>query len=502
MNILDQLLEADPLPEPSSILDGRESSFQLDIFAAARNASEHLLVDAKAGSGKTTTIEKTMRFSSGSNLYLAFNKSVVEEAKVRVGSCADVRTLNSLGFGVFRRHRPKAELNSRKTLDALKQIMPAEQFEEFGYRLSRAIGLAKSNALDIDSPATPEQFKQIIESYDLEVPFERLDEYSFLACEAFQRAQRNTAELDFDDQIYVPLREDWRLRYYSNVFVDEAQDLNPLQHLLLRRMSSEGSRIIAVGDRHQAIYGFRGALTNSMELLKQQFGARELPLSISYRCSKSVIREAQKLCPDIQHRDGAPDGKVSWQSEIEPDIGESQNDPLYWSDDWLILSRNNAPLFRAVLVYVRAKRPCRVLSNALETLSSFIRSLKATTGSELEAKLDRWFSKEREGAASNRSKLAMLTDKYETVRLLAREFKLVAEIHQLLDRLATSRSGTMFSTIHKAKGLEADHVYLLRPDLCPSPFATTPEQRQQELNLLYVAITRAKLSFTYGVGLL
>ena len=61
------------------------------------------------------------------------------------------------------------------------------------------------------------------------------------------------------------------------------------------------------------------------------------------------------------------------------------------------------------------------------------------------------------------------------------------------------RTGPIFSTIHKAKGLEADHVYFLRPDLVPAWWIKEPAALQQEYNLRYVAITRAKQSLTYGV---
>jgi DNA helicase-2/ATP-dependent DNA helicase PcrA len=70
----------------------------------------------------------------------------------------------------------------------------------------------------------------------------------------------------------------------------------------------------------------------------------------------------------------------------------------------------------------------------------------------------------------------------------------------LLKTLADGKTGPIFSTIHKAKGLEAHEVYFLRPDLCPSPWARTREAQEQERNLRYVAVTRAQERLTFGVS--
>lgn len=241
-----------------------------------------------------------------------------------------------------------------------------------------------------------------------------------------------------------------------------------------------------------------------MKLMKDKFQCRELPLSITYRCAQSIVLEAQKYCPEIQARPGAPEGEVLERSEVKDDKGDYvTEDPVFWPPDHMVLCRNNAPLFRAILRYVRGKRSCRVRTNFLENFRSFFDSFHATSCLELDGKLDLWYAKERTAAEKTgmRGKLANLEDKYQTAKLLCKEYIWVCDIIALLNRLGDSRTGTIFSTIHKAKGLEAEHVYLLRPDLCPSPFAMTPEAKQQELNLLYVAITRAKLSFTFGMSL-
>lgn len=231
----------------------------------------------------------------------------------------------------------------------------------------------------------------------------------------------------------------------------------------------------------------------------------ELPLSISYRCAQAVVRSAQEQCPHIQPREGAPEGMVQHRRDLYEDHDEQllwREDPNLFPQGQLVICRNNAPLFRAILRHVRAKSPCRVLSNFIESFEGFLRGFKVTSTSDLIPKLDQWFATEKEAALKKgfRGKVASLMDKYETSVLLAKEFKSVDDIIYTLKRLSQGAAGPTFSTIHKAKGLEAQSVYILRPDIMPSPFALTADAQQQEQNLIYVAKTRAIYTLTFGIS--
>lgn len=504
MDILDTPIDYQPShPIPST---RRSSPLQEAIYQLIQDSSDNLLINAGAGCGKSTTLVGCMGYSSGSNLFLAFNKSIADEMRMKVGTQGVVKTLNALGMGCFYRYR-RVEVDERRVLGFLKVLMgEGEDYKTFAYTLKRVVGLMKNQALGLAEPVDHQQVMEIIDSYQMDIPFDRLAELSLKALEAFKMSLRPSDTIDYDDQLYVPLMEGWEYPFYSNVFVDECQDLSPIQHLMLDRMASRGSRIIAVGDPFQAIYGFRGALTNSIDLLKQKFQMRELPLSISYRCAKAIVRSANEQCPTLQAREGASEGLVQYRKDLAiPDYDEGETrveDPDLFDPGLLVLSRNNAPLFRAILRHVRAKSPCRVLSNFLETFEGFIRGFKVQSTSDLIPKLETWFANEKEAALKKgfRGKIAGLTDKFETSILLAKEFKSVDDIIHTLKRLSTSASGPTFSTIHKAKGMESTSVYLLRPDTVPSPFANTPEAMQQERNLLYVAKTRAIHTLTFGIS--
>lgn len=490
MDILDMQVDEQPT------IERVWSPQQRGIFGAIEGTGEDLLVQAVAGSGKTTTIIEGMRYAQGTSLFLAFNKAIAEDIRRRVES-GDVKTLNALGHRLWGENRPAAKLDAKKTLKLLAARLGDESsdYKEHGYTLSRIVGLMKNSAMGLDGEGLDGgAVADLIDAYQMEIPAESVDKYADVCVEAMEAGLNDDATFDFDDQLYGPLFHNWRYPRYDNLFVDETQDLSPIQHVMLGVMLERG-RLIAVGDRHQAIYGFRGALVDSMDQLKRKFDMSELPLSTTYRCGRAIVAAAQVYCPQIQPREGAEDGLVT--NAEDSDSGE----PDLFADQVMILCRNNAPLFAAILRHVRAKSPCIVLSNFLDSFRGFIRGFKTTYTSDLMTKLDRWYERESEAARKKgyKGKAHGLKDRYQTVKLLAGEFKCTDDMIRLVERLGSGRTGPTFSTIHKAKGLEAEHVYILRPDLMPAYYATGRDALQQEENMIYVGITRAISSLTWGV---
>src|SRR5690606_26687347 len=142
--------------------------------------------------------------------------------------------------------------------------------------------------------------------------------------------------------------------YYPLVLIDEAQDLSALNHAMLRRIARK--RLIAVGDPNQAIYGFRGAHQNSMDLLKEQFSMRKLGLTISFRCPIAVVEEARWRTPHMQYPEWAKQG---WVERL-----------TYWDvhtfegvEDIAVICRNNAPLFSMAIRLLRDGRYPELVGN-------------------------------------------------------------------------------------------------------------------------------------------
>ena len=472
------------------------SPFQSAIFDVGQSSVGNILIQAVAGSGKSTTLEELSRRLGNSTL-LAFNKSIAEELKSRG---LNAKTFHSFGFALWKDNARAAKMESRKLWQHMDRILGKGTVlqKDYGQDIIRLVGLMKNYALGLDSSDIwPTEVEDLMGDYELDIPPELAAEAAAAALKIFLSSRDDLSCFDFDDMLYIPVYKGWKFPTIPNLLVDETQDLNPIQHWIVEELVRLGARLIAVGDRWQSIYGFRGAMTDSMDQLKTRFQMLELPLSVSYRCSRRVVEEAQKICPQILFRDNAPDGSVG-QLDKHPDL---------WHPEEMILCRTNAPLFRQILREIRDGRPVRVLSNFLESIQSFVK--KHSKGiSDIESfrrRLDAWYQKEVEKLDDQRVPLrsnrrAALADRRETYLCLSEQVSSVEELLSLVSRLAHSTEGPIFSTIHKSKGLESSRVHLLRPDLVPPPWVD-PESAgaAQESNLHYVAVTRAKMEFNYGV---
>lgn len=460
---------------------------QNDIYHAAVSSNDNLLVEAVAGSGKSTSLIETSNRLNNKGLALAFNKAIADELGPKFPR-ATVRTFNALGHRVLMSKRPGAKFNQWKTYNWLKAHMSVELYEGQAKNVARLVSIAKGQGYGILEPIGESDFRPLIDSYLQDIAPDQISTVGKLAYNTFLAVIEDKNEFDYDDQLYVPVNEGFTFPAFDTIYPDEAQDLNPIQHMMLAKLADRGARIIAVGDRAQAIYGFRGALSSSMDMLQQTFLMKEFPLSTTYRCSQAVTRLAQQIVPQIQHRSNAPEGEVVFLDKY-PEI------PSYTNND-LIVCRNNGPIFKLALQFVKAHKPCRVLSNFLDEFDKFVETFKAKEIPILIDRLEAWYQKQKSDCEKRGAwgKLEGLTDKYDALKAFAPNFKTIGELLFAIKRLATSTVGPKIATIHKSKGLEAENVYLLRWDLLPSTRATTPEAISQEDNLRYVAITRAKLN--------
>ena len=503
MTVLDQVTTEAFASQPRS--ERPWSDYQQAIFGGVESSEDNILVQAVAGSGKTTTLEEISQRISAT--LLCFNKPIADAAKARG---INAKTLHSFGNSAWWRNTRSPRLDFDK-LDLHLDRLFGKSAGKYGYMVKRVVGALKNSGMGLTGSLEANEVRWAMDGWEFtsEIPEEDLDLVAQQAQRLWRASAEDTTLLDFDDMLYGPLYHGWNLRQRDTILVDESQDLNSIQHLMLIAMQT---RVIAVGDRWQAIYAFRGALSDSMDRLKNHFQMIELPLSICYRCPQSVVREAQKLCPHIEWRPGAPEGILTSRYKqmtdlmTEEELDKFQRDQITVEDpdlfphDTLVLCRNNAPLFRAVMRHVREQKPCRVLSNALEGLSTFIKRFKTDDILALRAKLEQWLGKEIEKHSDAPWRVQASQDKIATIFVLCEHFTRTDDLLRLLKTLADGKTGPIFSTIHKAKGLEAREVYFLRPDLCPSPWARTREAQEQERNLRYVAVTRAQEKLTFGVS--
>ncbi len=487
---LDSMLPDDmPAPPQAEQIDW--SPMQEAIFSETANSDVNLSVEAVAGSGKTTTILECMRrLPPGSDvLFLAFSKAIVRTLASKIPISTDAKTMNGLGHGLMMRklksEGKSVKLNNYRLWDLARSTISEEQWEEYGTSLVRLVSLGRANALGIIDSGDAQDFSAMLGDYDIEIPWES----EMLACRQasvlLKKLNEIKEEFAFDDQLYLPILWESKFPRYDCVFVDEAQDLSHIQHMMLEALAREGARIIAVGDSRQAIYGFRGADGKSMSNLADKFEMHLLPLSISYRCPKSVVREAQLIVYHIKAHEASKEGSVEYLDEY-PKVED-------YPAPSMILCRTNGPIFTLALEFLLAKVPCRVMSSFGKDLIKFVKTFEVKTAQELQKELAEWRDIEVKKAEERKwfGKARLVQDKYDALVPFCEIFGLRIEVVAALQQLLTCNTGPTLSTIHKAKGLEADTVYILRPDLLPAPFAKTASAIEQEMNLKYVAITRA-----------
>jgi superfamily I DNA/RNA helicase len=501
------------------------SPYQQAIFRAVAEQHNSLIIEAVAGSGKTTTIVEAINHvpREQSVCFLAFNKSIASELKNRIiAKNAICMTLHSAGFGAWRRHcfPEDVQVNSRKCSDIAMEIIKARgEYKKFGSTI-KLVSIAKNSAIvpqgvpgrQVGELADDRAlWEDLIDFYGLDPDECDIDLAKEVLVESIKRAHQ---DVDFDDMLYMPIIEDAPFEKYDVIFLDEAQDVSEIQVEMVSRMrfAKDGvyvkpdsieriykqSRVIAVGDSHQAIYGFRGALCDSMEDIQKRFDCESLPLSVSYRCPQEVVKHVQQWVPHIEWFETAPAGLLE---EIIPEwklqdfrIGDS------------VLCRVTRPVVDLAFRLIRAKIPAKVIGRDIgSNLIKLIEKMKATDMVDLDQKLLKYRNREAKRPKMDESKLAALDDKIATIHVFMDELgpdgqvaDLIASINQLFGEAQDGSRMVTLSTVHKAKGLEWPRVFILDADLyMPSRWAREPWQRQQEKNLMYVAATRAKAELRY-----
>jgi DNA helicase-2/ATP-dependent DNA helicase PcrA len=168
----------------------------------------------------------------------------------------------------------------------------------------------------------------------------------------------------------------------------------------------------------------------------------------------------------------------------------------------LVLCRNNKPLaellFRlkadGVPAYLKGK-------DALSGVIALSKKMKPMNIDDLSEKLTQYLDKETPKLTRTKqlTKLADLTDRVETLRVFIENSENLIDLGTKLNEAAKDSTAgfVTLSTVHKAKGLEFDNVFILDRWLIPSKWAVSPDALRQEDNLLYVAITRAKKALYY-----
>lgn len=476
------------------------SPYQQRIFDFVENSEANMLVEAVAGSGKTTTIEHAIREHIPATtrvLVAAFNRHIAEAAQKRMPMNTSCVTLNGFGWrAALAASGNYIKLDEDKIdkilrFDVLKVPRGDTEANKLYYKvlrpLKKIIALIKARGeRDLRS------YDDILMTHAIDTP--NVDLFKDYVNETLTLSIAKKKVYDFNDQVYMPFIHNIELPQFDFALVDETQDLNPLQIMFLQRVAK---RHAGVGDRYQAIYGFRGADPWAMDLFQKTYNASTLPLSVCYRCAKNVVREAQKTVSHIEYAEWAEEGVVD---EIRwGDIKATEND--------FVLCRTTAPLVQSCLRYLRDGVKATVLGKDVgDDLVAFTQvvSNRFSTIEVFQRDLDVYnHAKTKRLTELNRTyELATHNDKVETVEALLEDTSLVT-VDDLIKKIegifSDESQGITHSTIHKSKGLEADRVFVLKPELSPHPAAKLEWQILQESNLKYVRDTRARKELYFVV---
>lgn len=482
------------------------SHYQRDIFTWFEGGQGNAAVNAVAGSGKTTTIIRGLdRIEGGQRaLFAAFNKSIVTELQSRLPQGVACQTIHSIGYGAIRRANPGTKWNiddqKYKAMAGNFQI-PASYGDKKTY-IECVLSLLRF-AQSTLTPVEPERLAELADRFAIEIPpcgIEPVSEAVAILLEKGIEKAENEGIISFGDMLWLPGVRQYMPDTYDLVCVDEAQDLSKAQMELVMR--SMNGRMIAVGDLRQAIYMFAGAESDSFYQLANIFSAEQLPLSICYRCPISVVREAQHLVPNIEAAEDAPVGVVD---SIQ---GPQFRKMLNVGD--LVLCRTTAPLVKLCLDLLSRRLPATIkgrdiassLTSLVEQIGkrapfhSFLDTLSDYEGRQIAA---------LEKKLGTEGQIEALRDRCEAIRAMFASFApmsargFISDIESLFSEPdGKSRTRIMLSTVHRAKGLENPRVFIIHPEKLPLVWKNqTPAQAQQELNLRYVAITRAQSELFY-----
>lgn len=552
---------APQVPEiSSSLLDSLQAdrdAVRQDIIQKVKSQSTdltasgpHIIVKALAGTGKTTTLVEGLKRVKGiqSNLqpspqqaavwasmalsagkvnsicFCAFNKSIATELQQRMPTGCEAMTLHSLGNKAVSKAFGRLTLNQYRVEDIISYLMGLDIYEirrKHGVLLNATkalVSLCKQNltglGLHPDNNTEWEvELDALAEHYDVELNGSRERVYRLVP--AVLEACKDVSvdrKMDFDDMVWLPVALDLPCYRYDLLLVDECQDLNKCQQQLALK---SGRRIVLCGDEKQAIYGFAGADAESMHRMEGILGETEagcvvLPLTVTRRCGKAIVAEAQKIVPSFAAFETNGEGSIAYADFEE----KSQHcyQPQVQDGDF-VLCRVNAPLVSQCFRFLKAGRKANIQgrdigAGLIKTIQKLMKGRQTDTKVsvvDLIGLVDDWYDTEVKKVLAKRNpndqQLMALGDRRECLTAFCDNAGSVDDVLAKIAKVFSDENttGIKLSSIHRAKGLEADRVFLLEPEgaTVPHPMARSVWQREQEMNLRYVAITRAKTSLTF-----
>ena len=412
-------------------MDFKPSTYQQDILDFfLNNPQSNMLVNALAGSGKSTTACMLSEHSKTSDLYIAFNASVVEEFKKKIKNPkTKVMTMHSLAYSIMLYNveqeskdsgeKPKGfgSQRSKRTvsLDNFKphKILDEEITKRYGRYIEFAkrvflkdnyVNLYNLCRLTLTDMSSNKDVSRLIndhvlflyygdEGYSAPDISEITSTLKILDTKSKQQFETQGV-IDFTDMLWITFNklkyDNWEVPYwalYTNIYCDEVQDFSNIQLNFLKFIKRTKGRYVFIGDFHQAIYNFAGANAQAFNQIPKMFAPVEtFDLPICYRCAKSHLsRVNREYGIPILPCDNAPMGFVKTIDKNK--ISE------YAKAGDMVISRKNKWIAEVVLDLARNGTPIFIEDKEMvEAIKRQILSSKCTSVGTLEKFLQKVIS--------------------------------------------------------------------------------------------------------------
>jgi hypothetical protein len=452
---------------------------QLKVIAAAKSGKD-LVVQALAGTGKTTTLKLLAEaLSDKQGTYIAFNKAIVEEAVTKFPPNVKCRTAHSLAYGqVGFKYKDRMSNHSRITLREVGDWLGVEKIRYRVGKDSHILDEAQVANLVISSVGNfCKSIDSKIQKEHIEIPvlasFDKKQVANFqksllpFAVKAWGDIQEYEGFLKFNHDYYLKI---WQLSSPKIrgdfILFDEAQDADPVM-LSIIEAQHQAQRIYC-GDQFQAIYEWRGA-ENALSKVKVD---QSLWLTQSFRFGDAIASEANDILGFLE----APvevQGLSSIRSTVEAIPAPKA-----------ILCRTNAGVIQHVLQEIAKHRKVAVIGRTQELIDfaeacGQLQKGKRTSHHEL-APFKSWAE-----AKAYVEKYPEETHEIKTMIDLVDRFGVDSLITALKRVVTESQADVVISTAHKAKGREWETVKLAGDYLHPI------DMDVEDLRLAYVSVTRA-----------